>query len=72
MQDAYIIDAVRTPFGKFDGLFRDTHPQDLASEPLKALEERNNASGSDDVEDVIYGCVVPVDEQGLNIARIEP
>lgn len=71
-QDAYIVDAVRTPFGKFNGSFRETHPQDLAAESLKALEERNDASGSEDIEDVIYGCVVPVDEQGLNIARIAP
>lgn len=72
MQEAYIVDAVRTPFGKFDGSFRDTHPQDLAAEPLKAIEKRNNISGSNAVEDVIYGCVVPVNEQGLNIARIAP
>lgn len=70
MQDAYIVDAVRTPFGKRDGSFRDTHPQDLAAEPLIALEQRNGFSGPDDIEDVIYGCVVPVDEQGLNIGRI--
>jgi len=72
MQDAYIVDAVRTPFGKEDGSFSDTHPQDLAAEPLKALEERNDFVGEDDIEDVIYGCVSPLDEQGLNIGRIAP
>ena len=41
MSDAVIIDAVRTPFGDRDGMFRDTHPQDLAAAPLRALEQRN-------------------------------
>lgn len=72
MSDAYIVDAVRTPFGKRSGSFRDTHPQDLAAEPLLALEERNGFDGSEDIEDVIYGCVVPMDEQGMNIGRIAP
>ncbi|GAA0468013.1 thiolase family protein [Halococcus dombrowskii] len=72
MPDAYIVDAVRTPFGKHGGSFRDTHPQDLAAMPLERLEERNGFSGSDDIEDVIYGCVDPVDEQANNIARIAP
>jgi acetyl-CoA C-acetyltransferase/acetyl-CoA acyltransferase len=72
MTDAYIVDAVRTPFGKQGGSFRDTHPQDLAAEPLLALETRNGFSGQDAVEDVVYGCVTPVDEQGLNVARLAP
>lgn len=72
MEEAYIVDAVRTPFGKYDGSFRDTHPQDLAAEPLQSLEDRNGFEGSEDIADVIYGCVVPVDEQGLNIGRIAP
>lgn len=72
MRDAYIVDAVRTPFGEQGGSFEDTHPQDLAAEPLLALEERNGFSGPNDVEDVIYGCVTPINEQGLNIARLAP
>ena len=71
-KEAVIVDAVRTPFGKRDGSFRDTHPQDLAAEPLKALEERNDLDAPNTVEDVIYGCVTPVDEQALNIARLAP
>jgi acetyl-CoA acyltransferase len=73
MENAVIVDAVRTPFGKRDGSFRDTHPQDLAAEPLNALAERNGIDDPESVvEDVIYGCVSPVDEQGLNIARLAP
>ena len=71
MQDAFIVDAVRTPFTNRDGAFRDTHPQDLAAEPLRALE-RQIGFDSDDVEDVIYGCVTPVGEQGINIGRLAP
>ncbi|QLG50169.1 thiolase family protein [Natrinema halophilum] len=71
MKSAVIVDAVRTPFGKRDGSFRDTHPQDLAAEPLEALRERNGFD-PETIEDVIYGCVTPVDEQGLNIARLAP
>jgi len=71
MRDAVIVDAVRTPFGKQNGSFRDTHPQDLAAKPLTALRERNDFD-PETVEDVIYGCVTPVDEQALNIARLAP
>ncbi|WP_436344262.1 thiolase family protein [Natronorubrum sp. FCH18a] len=71
MHDAVIVDAVRTPFGKRDGSFRDTHPQDLAAKPLEALRARNDFE-PETIEDVIYGCVTPIDEQGLNIARIAP
>lgn len=71
MNSAVIVDAVRTPFGKRDGSFRDTHPQDLAAEPLEALRERNGFEPGT-IEDVIYGCVSPVSEQGLNIGRLAP
>jgi len=71
MQEAVIVDAVRTPFGDRDGAFRDTHPQDLAAEPLQALEERVGFDPAA-IEDVVYGCVSPVGEQGLNIGRIAP
>ena len=42
MEDAVIVDAVRTPFGGHGGAFRDTHAQDLAAAPLRALESRNS------------------------------
>jgi acetyl-CoA acetyltransferase family protein len=71
MQETVIVDAVRTPFADRDSAFRDTHPQDLAAEPLNALEQRVGFT-PDKVEDVIYGCVSPIGEQGLNIGRIAP
>lgn len=68
MPEAVIVDAVRTPFGKHNGLLRETHPQDLAAIPLQALEVRNGFDPSE-VEDVHLGCVKPVFEQGSNIGR---
>ena len=66
--DAVIVDAVRTPFGKRNGSFKDTHPDVLAALPLRALTERLSLR-PDEVDDVIYGNVTPVGEQGLNVAR---
>jgi acetyl-CoA C-acetyltransferase len=71
MTDAYIVDAVRTPFGDREGAFRDTHPQDLAAAPLTAIEERLDLDPTV-VDDVIYGCVTPKGAQGGNIARLAP
>jgi len=71
MADAYIVDAVRTPFGDRDGAFRDTHPQDLAAAPLSALERRLGLDPTV-VDDVVYGCVTPKGAQGGNIARLAP
>ena len=68
MTDAVIIDAVRTPGGKRNGKLRNWHAADLASEPLKALVERNGLD-SGLVDDVIMGCVMQVGEQSLNVGR---
>src|SRR5664280_1632382 len=68
MTDAVIIDAVRTPGGKRNGKLRNWHAADLASEPLKALVERNDLDPAL-VDDVIMGCVMQVSEQSLNIGR---
>lgn len=71
MTDVFIYDHVRTPRGKGkpDGALHEVTPVNLASQVLQALRAR---SGFDSalVEDVILGCVVPVGEQGGNIARI--
>ncbi|MDY6780542.1 MAG: thiolase family protein [Halobacteria archaeon] len=69
-RDAVIVDAVRTPFGKEDGLLRNVHPQVLGAKPLEALRERNGFDPADDIEDVHYGCVTPKGEQGYNIGRL--
>jgi acetyl-CoA C-acetyltransferase len=71
MPTAVVVDAVRTPFGKQDGQFRDTHPQDLAAAPLRALERRVGFDPAT-VDDVVMGCGTPTDDQGFNIGRVAP
>ena len=68
MTTAVIVDAVRTAGGKRNGKLRNWHAVDLASEALKALQERNNLDPAL-VDDVICGCVMQVGEQSLNIGR---
>lgn len=67
----YIYDHVRTPRGKGkpDGSLHEITPVWLASRPLVALRSRNGLD-TYAVDDVVYGCVVPVGEQGGNIARM--
>ena len=60
MQDVFIVDAVRTPFGKRNGALEELHAQDLAAKPLEALEARTDFTESGYPEDVIYGCVTPI------------
>ncbi len=69
MRDAVIVDAVRTPGGKRNGKLGGWHAVDLASEALRALEERNDLDPAL-VEDVIMGCVSQVGEQAFNVGRI--
>ncbi|MDH3295779.1 MAG: thiolase family protein [Acidimicrobiia bacterium] len=68
MREAVIVDAVRTPAGKRNGMLKDWHAADLAAHVLKALEERNGIDPAI-VDDVIMGCVMQVGEQSLNIGR---
>ncbi len=68
MTTAVIVDAVRTAGGKRNGKLRNWHAVDLASETLKALQERNNLDPAL-VDDVIMGCVMQVSEQSLNVGR---
>ena len=71
MQSTYIYDHVRTPRGKGkpDGSLHEVTPVWLASRPLVALRERNGLD-TRAVDDVVYGCVVPVGEQGGNVGRM--
>jgi len=70
MGEAYIYDAVRTPRGKgkSDGSLHEVTSLRMSANVLKALEERNGLDTAL-VEDVIWGCVTPVGEQGGEIAR---
>lgn len=68
MENAVIVDAVRTPMGKRFGSLSGWHPADLAAEVLKALTDRNNLDPAL-VDDVIMGCVMQVGAQALNVGR---
>ena len=68
MQNAVIVDAVRSPLGKRNGQLAQTHPVDLAAHPLKSLVERNELDPQL-VEDVIMGCVMQVGDQSINVGR---
>src|SRR6266404_4190224 len=67
-REAVIVDAVRTPLGKRDGMLKGWHPVELLAHTLKGLVERNRLN-PELVDDVIAGCVMQVGEQSLNIAR---
>jgi len=71
MQEAYLIDLVRTPMGrgKLGSSLSEIHPVDLGAVPVKALLKRNNLKATD-IEDLIMGCVTPCGEQGMNIGRL--
>jgi acetyl-CoA C-acetyltransferase len=70
MTDAYIFDAVRTPRGKGrkDGSLHEITPIALAAQVLKAVVDRTGIDSAE-IEDVAFGCVSPVGEQGAVITR---
>ena len=68
MQNAVIVDTLRTQLGKRNGRLKDWHPVDLAGTALKALVERTGIDPAL-IDDVIMGCVMQVGEQSLNVAR---
>jgi len=70
MKDAYICDAIRTPFGRYGGALSAIRADDLAALPIVALMERNPKVDWSAVEDVIYGCANQAGEDSRNVARM--
>jgi acetyl-CoA acyltransferase len=68
MNQAVILDAVRTPMGKRKGSLSNMHPVDLAALPLRTIVERTGIDPMQ-VDDVLMGCVTQTGEQGLNVGR---
>jgi acetyl-CoA acetyltransferase family protein len=68
MSQAVIVEAVRTPVGKRNGLLIDTHPTELAAAVLNEVIRRAGVE-TGQVEDIIMGCVSMVGDQALNIGR---
>ncbi len=70
MTDAYVIDAVRTPIGKYAGALSSVRPDDLAAEAIKALLKRNEKIDTALIEDVILGAANQAEEDNRNVARM--
>ncbi len=70
MSDAFICDALRTPFGRYGGALSSIRTDDLAAIPIKALMERNTAVNWAAVDDVFFGCANQAGEDNRNVARM--
>lgn len=70
MKNAYIIDAIRTPFGRYAGGLATVRADDLGALPIKALIERNATIDWQLVDDVIYGCANQAGEDNRNVGRM--
>src|SRR5450759_2751805 len=69
LRDAWIIDAVRTPIGRYGGALATVRPDDLAALVLKAVVDRTGLDPAA-VEDVILGCANQAGEDNRNVARM--
>jgi 3-oxoadipyl-CoA thiolase len=70
MTQAFICDAIRTPFGRYGGALSSVRTDDLGAIPLKALMERNTGVDWASVTDVIYGCANQAGEDNRNVAHM--
>ncbi|MDA0697400.1 MAG: 3-oxoadipyl-CoA thiolase [Proteobacteria bacterium] len=70
MKNAYIIDAIRTPFGRYAGGLAPVRADDLGAIPLQALMQRNPSVDWQQVDDVIYGCANQAGEDNRNVGRM--
>jgi acetyl-CoA acyltransferase len=70
MTNAYICDAIRTPFGRYGGALSGVRTDDLAAIPIKTLVERNPTVDWNALDDVIYGCANQAGEDNRNVGRM--
>ena len=70
MPEAFICDAIRTPFGRYGGALASVRTDDLAALPIRALIERHPRVDWDAVDDVLYGCANQAGEDNRNVARM--
>ena len=68
LEEAYVVESIRTPIGKRNGSLRDVHPVDLLGDLTKAMFRKTSVEPSQ-IEDFIIGCVSQAGDQGFNIAR---
>src|SRR5688572_23150019 len=70
MDTAYVVDAVRTPIGKYGGALSSIRPDDLLAHVLRELINRNNGLDINEIEDVIAGDANQAGEDNRNVARM--
>jgi 3-oxoadipyl-CoA thiolase len=70
MNDAFICDAIRTPFGRYGGALASVRTDDLAATPIRALMSRNAKVDWATVDDVVYGCANQAGEDNRNVGRM--
>ncbi len=70
LRDALIIDAVRTPVGRYNGVLRDVRPDDLAAHVIRELIRRTATLDPNRIEDVIFGAANQAGEDNRNVARM--
>jgi len=70
MSEAFICDAVRTPFGRYGGAISSVRPDDLGAIPIKALMSRNPTVDWSALDDVVYGCANQAGEDNRNVGRM--
>jgi 3-oxoadipyl-CoA thiolase len=70
MAEAFICDAIRTPFGRYGGALASVRPDDLGAIPIKALMERNPKVDWSAIDDVVYGCANQAGEDNRNVGRM--
>ncbi len=70
MEQVYVIDAVRSPIGKYGGSLSNVRPDDLLAHVIKALIRRNPTIDLNAIEDVIAGCANQAGEDNRNVARM--
>ena len=70
MTDAFIVDAIRTPVGRYGGALKDVRADDLGAIPIRELMRRNPDVDWSAIDDVIYGCANQAGEDNRNVARM--
>ncbi|MFD0049825.1 thiolase family protein [Actinomycetes bacterium NPDC127524] len=70
LEEAVIVDAVRTPIGRYKGALKDVRPDDLGAIVIKALADRNPLVPLDQIEDVVFGNANGAGEDNRNVARM--
>ena len=70
MTEAFIVDSIRTPVGRFAGALAPVRPDDLAALTMATIRDRNPSVDWDRLDDVIYGCTNQAGEDNRNVARM--